>query len=460
MELVRAERLARQAQLLQREPQMRELIRWLVANHHPPGRVGKSQAALARWLGLEPMRLSEYMSGKGKNGVLSSSDLKSRHFEAHRALERGLAPLDIPPGGAPGASGSATCDVTHDATSDAASSSTAAASTRAASSSAASSSAAPIKPPPPPPPPKAPVLIVHLGEVDNAKEGGYVYVTALGIAVGEDPRWQMERPGGGLPLRLRNGLRGRRTLTARGNSAMAGRSFEWWLEVIDARHDAAHHGGPLWVARELGRLSELGKRIVGRWQGGDGQHVGPSSPGLLTKAVAAHCGADERLMSLPFTGLIHPAMHELLDVAEDAAGLTVPLPPSPMPSFGARAGGLAKLKPSGSQLHEVGEYAGVAFLEAMESVVPGDPEGVFRELMRRPSFRNRFLPTEWRDGLSTGAIRRQLMDSPFVKGFADVYHALQGFRAKRQHLSMFAPHFPYKVTAAVFGIKRKYGTAH
>ena len=72
---------------------------------------------------------------------------------------------------------------------------------------------------------------------------------------------------------------------------MAGRSFEWWLEAIDARHDPTHHGGPLWVARELGRISELGKRIVGRWQGGDGRHAGPSSPGLLTKAIAAHCGA-------------------------------------------------------------------------------------------------------------------------------------------------------------------------
>jgi len=75
--------------------------------------------------------------------------------------------------------------------------------------------------------------------------------------------------------------------------------------------------------------------------------------------------------------------------------------------------------------------------------------------MRRPSFRNRFLPAEWRDGLSKGAIQQQLMDSPFVKGFVDVYHALQGFRAKRQHLSMFAPHFSYKMTSAVFGIGRK-----
>ena len=48
-----------------------------------------------------------------------------------------------------------------------------------------------------------------------------------------------------------------------------------------------------------------------------------------------------------------------------------------------------------------------------------------------------------------------MLESLFVKGFVDVYHKLHGFRAKRQHLSMFAPYFPYHVTAGVFGIKRK-----
>ena len=460
VERARTERLERQAQRERRDPEMRKLIRCLVANWRPPARSGKSQASLARLIGLEPQRLSEYMSGKGKNGPLSRPELDSRHFELHRALVRVAAPLEIQPG-VPDSTTTTACDAACDAASaDAAASAASAASSTVSSSSDASSSTAPFKQPSPPPPPKAPVLTMRLGEVEGAKEGGFVYITALGVAVGGDPRWQIERPGGGQPLRLRNGLRGRRTLTARGSSPMAGRSFEWWVDVMDARHDAAHHGGPLWVARELGRHSEVGKRIIGRWQGADGRHAGPSSPGLLTKAIAAHCGAEERLLPIPFTGLIHPAMHELLDAAEGAAGLTVPLPPPPMPSFGARAGGLAKLKPGGSQLHEVGEYAGVAFLEAMESVVPGDPEGVFRELMRRPSFRNQFIPAEWRNGLSKGAIQKQLMDSPFVKGFADVYHALQGFRAKRQHLSMFAPHFPYKVTMAVFGIKRKYAATH
>ena len=116
---------------------------------------------------------------------------------------------------------------------------------------------------------------------------------------------------------------------------------------------------------------------------------------MLTSAIAAHCGAVERLQHLPFTGLLHPAMHELLDAAEAGAGL---VDPAPLPAFGARAGGLAKLKQGGSQLHAVGELANVAFLEAMESVVPGDPEGVFRELMRRPSFRNRGSAWRWPRG--------------------------------------------------------------
>ena len=367
------ERQERQAQQQQREPQMRELVRWLVAHFHPPQRGGKSQAALARALCLEPQRLSEYMSGKGKHGVLSSADLDKRHFELRRALERSEAPMEIPLSFAAAAPAPATS----------ASASTASTSTASTSAASTTASAQP-QPPPPLPPPKAPLLTMDLGEVEGAKAGGLVFITALGVAIGGDARWQMERPGGGPPLRLRVGLRGRRTISARGSSAMAGRSFEWWLEAIDARHDAAVHGGPLWVAREMGRVSELGKRIVGRWQGGDGRHSGQSSPGLLTKAIASHCGATERLMPLPFTGLLHPAMHELLDAAEAGAGLAEP---PPMPSYGARAGGLAKLKPGGSQLHEVGEHASVAFLEAMESVVPGDPEGVFRVWRRLLSSR-------------------------------------------------------------------------
>ena len=43
------------------------------------------------------------------------------------------------------------------------------------------------------------------------------------------------------------------------------------------------------------------------------------------------------------------------------------------------------------------------------------------------------------------ALTDRLLKLPFTKGFADVYHKLHGWRAKRQHLSMFAPHFSYEV---------------
>ena len=36
-----------------------------------------------------------------------------------------------------------------------------------------------------------------------------------------------------------------------------------------------------------------------------------------------------------------------------------------------------------------------------------------------------------------------------------MYKELKGFRAKRQLLSIFAPHFPYDVTMRMFGVGRK-----
>eukprot|EP00966_Prymnesium_polylepis_P010531 242720-Prymnesium_polylepis.1 len=67
-------------------------------------------------------------------------------------------------------------------------------------------------------------------------------------------------------LRLRVGLRGRRTMSARCRASIAGRTFEWWIEVMDCRHEISMHGGPLWVAREVNSTSieSLGQRIIGR----------------------------------------------------------------------------------------------------------------------------------------------------------------------------------------------------
>ena len=78
------------------------------------------------------------------------------------------------------------------------------------------------------------------------------------------------------------------------------------------------------------------------------------------------------------------------------------------------------LKEGGSRLREVGDAAGVAFLEAMESIAPDDPEGAFAQLMKKPSFRNRFLAPEWRDGLSKEAVQEQMLQTPFVAEFVKV----------------------------------------
>ena len=60
--------------------------------------------------------------------------------------------------------------------------------------------------------------------------------------------------------------------------------------------------------------------------------------------------------------------------------------------FELRAGGFAALKPGGSRLREVGDAADKVFLTAMEMIVPDDPEGVFKQLMAKPSFRDRLSP--------------------------------------------------------------------
>ena len=57
--------------------------------------------------------------------------------------------------------------------------------------------------------------------------------------------------------------------------------------------------------------------------------------------------------------------------------------------FTLHKGGLAACTDGGSRLREVGDAANIAFVAAMEMVVPGDPEGVFEQLMAKPAFRNR-----------------------------------------------------------------------
>ena len=409
-------------------------IAWLVVH-----RFGGKQARLCDAVGMAPAWLSLYKAGKnGRGKELDLSELDTRHSWLRRALERQGLPLETPAAAVP-------TNLPASGRGGAAEGGGAAETPQQPASKAAAT--APLR---------AAILSANLREVQGAKEGGQVHITKLGIAVA-DVRWKMSRPGGGAPLFLRDGLRGQRAFAARQGSTMGGRSFEFWVEPLDARHDPAHHGGPVWVARELTGTLNLGQRIIGRWsQPGSAVHLGPSSPALLVTAISRHCGIGARINGMAFTGLIHKSVQELLDVAAESAGLMEKeAPATPASTFGARSGGLRGLKQGGSRLREVGDAAGIAFLDAMESIAPGDPEGAFAQLMLKPSFRNRFLASEWRDGLGKAAVQEQILRTPFVATFVKTYKELDGYRAKRQLLSLFAPFFPYAVTMQLFGVGRK-----
>eukprot|EP00966_Prymnesium_polylepis_P145376 3357328-Prymnesium_polylepis.1 len=107
----------------------------------------------------------------------------------------------------------------------------------------------------------------------------------------------------------------------------------------------------------------------------------------------------------------------------------------------------SELAKCGGWLRELGQHAGEAFLHAMNKVSPGQPEFAFAQLKQRLSFRKRFFAEEPLE-------RDAMLATPFVATFVQVYHRLQTWQLKRQHLSMFAPHFAYKVTMKLFGVGR------
>ena len=279
-------------------------IAWLVVH-----RFGGKQARLCDAVGMASAWLSLYKAGKnGRGKELDLSELDKRHSWLLRALERQGLPLETPVAAVPS-------NLPASGMGGAAEGGGAA---ETAPQQPASKIAAMA-------PPRAVVLSVNLRDVQGAKEGGQVHIINLGTAVA-DVRWKVNRPGGTGHLYLRDGLRGRRAFAARQGSTMGGRTFEWWIEPLDARHDPAHHGGPVWIARELtGKLASLGQRIVGRAAHPvSAVHGGPSSPALLVTAIARHCGIEARHHGLAFTGLIHKSVQELLDVAAEAAGLVGP----------------------------------------------------------------------------------------------------------------------------------------
>jgi len=405
-EQLRAEMLAAErGKRMAKHTQMRALIAWLVEH-----RFSGKQSKFCDTIRLAPAELSRYKNGKTCNGAeMLLSDLDARHRWLRGALQKAQLSLEIPVAGAIPTETNAGMGTSCSAAATSAHAISEALPHQSADATVTNA------------PPKAAFLSVNLREVESAKEGGQVHFVNLGVPVA-DVRWQMDRPGGGRSLHLRDGLRGRRSLCARRGSVLGGRVFEWWLEPINSRQDLAHHGAPLWVARELnGSISSLGQRIIGRFPSASGGHVGPSSPFLLATAIARHCNIDVRIQGLALTGLIHPAVQELLDAAAESAGLMEQeTPAAPASTFGARSGGLGGLKEGGSRLREVGDAAGVAFLQAMESIAPHDPEGVFAQLMKKPSFRTRFLSPEWRDGLSKTAVQEQVLNTPFVATFVKV----------------------------------------
>ena len=130
--------------------------------------------------------------------------------------------------------------------------------------------------------------------------------------------------------------------------------------------------------------------------------------------------------------------------------------PTPTPTqvpFGERKG-LEGLIENGSWLRQLGTLAGDAFVSAMRDVCPTNPEAAFEQLLKRKSFRLRWLPEEMRDGLSKEAVQTAMLETPLVEGLVDTYHKLTGFMVKRQHLSLIAPHLPYDTVRKLFGISR------
>ena len=321
----------------------------------------------------------------------------------------------------------------------------------------------------PAPAPSAPrrssaLMVLPLKDIEGGKLGGHCLVMCLGSAVPDDDRWTLTARGHELQLRL--GYCARYTFGARGAAGLGGRTFEIDIGKLDSVTELHLHGGPLWVAREImGTVNDLSqRRIVGRASAKSGVHVGDSSPAQLWRAIMTYCEMPKsKPHALDLCGLTHPKVVELMALAKAAPpspapshniGCRTPPPLAPSHNVGSRTGGLSKLTEDGSQLRRIGTIAGPAFVAAMESVSPGEPERVFQQLMKRPSFRNRFFTDFQRQIFSPKAVRDRLLEEPFFDGMVCVYHALKGWKAKRRHLSLFAPYFPWSVTCTLFGVSQ------
>lgn len=129
----------------------------------------------------------------------------------------------------------------------------------------------------------------------------------------------------------------------------------------------------------------------------------------------------------------------------------------PQPTQSGRFGdrrGLDGLKADGSWLRQLGALAGDPFINAMRGICPLNPQLAFEQLLKRKEFREKWLPEGTHNGLSKKAVDKALLETPLVKGLVDTYHKLQGFKLRRQHLSLIAPHLSYDTIRQLFGVSR------
>ena len=196
---------------LQKHPQLRQHMAWLVAQH-----CNGSQAALARKLQLRAASLSEYNTGMARSQRLSQMQLDAYHTRISAAIERAELPLQ-PPSAEPSRVSPTTVPNTN------APPPTEHKNPKVRAPSAApAASTAPVA-----------VLTLNLSEVASVHQGGQLLILDLGQEQAEpsDSRWEINA--GGETLRLRPGLRARYTFGAR-SSTLGGRTFEWWVETLSS----------------------------------------------------------------------------------------------------------------------------------------------------------------------------------------------------------------------------------
>ena len=415
---------ARKARQMKHET-LRQVIDLLASDHFP------TQKALALKLWPEKSRpevlLAEYKTGMRNGRKLDLFQLNSLHSEITFRIKRAQLPNELPM--ADGESPAATTEPPTPATPTTA-------------------------PAPAPACGRAPsaLMALQLKEIAGGHLGGQVHVMSLGAGAAptEDDRWIISVRG--EQLRIPLGYRARYTFGARTTAELGGRTFEFEIQKLDSRAELHYNGSPLWVGREITTtvLDLAKKRIIGRACSKSGMLVGPSSPALLWRSIMKYCDLPDhrQAKALDLCGLTHPRVIEVLAMVKPPPTPSTP----PSHTIGSRSGGLSSLTADGSQLRRIGALAGVEFVKAMESISPNEPVLVFQQLMAKPSFRNRFLTDFQRQIFSPAVLRDRLLEEPFFAGMVRVYHALQGWKEKRRHLSLFAPYFPWSVTCTLFGV--------